>query len=205
MASPRRPALPSPARLAAALGLLLLAAGLLAGCAEPTPYQAKGPDGRSPRDGYAEQKLAEDRYRITVSGNEATSRETVEDYLLFRAAELAGHRHAPGFRVVAREVVPVTRYATTYLGGAGGEIGSGMGGGLGRPLGYAFVPGPLYSPGFLGGPREVYRRPVTHYNASAEIELLDALPAEPASDVYATQEVLTRLAPVVGRPASPAK
>ena len=60
----------------------LVVAGL-AGCFRATPYQ--------PKDrgyGYSEQKLENNRYRVTFSGNSITSRETVENYLLYRAAEL---------------------------------------------------------------------------------------------------------------------
>lgn len=175
-----------------ALALLLLLAGLAAGCSRPTPYQAKGPDGMGPRYGFAEQPLAADRYRITASGNEATSRETIENYLLFRAGELALERGYPGFQVVERAVEPVTRYVTTY----------GYGSGLGRPLGYAFVPGPLYNPGYLGGPREAYSRPFVRYRASAEILLLERLPERPRPDVYCARDVITQLAPAINSPGS---
>ncbi len=38
--------------------------------------------------GYTSAQLAPDRWQVTFSGNSLTSRETVEDYLLYRAAEL---------------------------------------------------------------------------------------------------------------------
>lgn len=174
------------------LALLLLLGGLAAGCSQPTPYQPKGPDGMGPRYGFAEQPLAEDRYRVTASGNESTSRETIENYLLFRAGELALDRGYPGFEVIERSVEPVTRYVTTY----------GYGTGLGRPLGYAFLPGPLYNPGYLGGPREAYSRPFVRYRASAEILLLDELPETPQPEVYRARDVITQLAPSINRPDS---
>jgi len=55
----------------------------LAGCAAtPTPYQplAKG-------QGYTEQKLESNRYRISFVGNEDTPRATAENYAMYRAAE----------------------------------------------------------------------------------------------------------------------
>ena len=69
-------------RFGAGILLLALAAGA-AGCAAPTPYQAAR-DGQ----GYAEQALEDNRYRVTFAGNSATPRETVEDYVLYRVAEL---------------------------------------------------------------------------------------------------------------------
>lgn len=60
----------------------LLALGVSA-CASLTPYQPMK-DGY----GYSEQQLEPDRYRVTVAGSSATPRQTVENYLLYRAAEL---------------------------------------------------------------------------------------------------------------------
>lgn len=72
---------------AAALALALLPLG---GCATtPTPYQpyiAEG--GPGVHGGYSDQRLAPDRFMVKFHGNEFTSRERVEGYLLYRAAEL---------------------------------------------------------------------------------------------------------------------
>lgn len=70
-----------------AAGLLLAA---LAGCATPTPYQ---PAAQS-EFGYRTQQVGPDHYLITFTGNEVTPRETVETYLLYRAAQVtldSGH------------------------------------------------------------------------------------------------------------------
>ena len=72
----------------AALGLL---AGTLIGCMQPTPYQ---PRLEGQQTGYTDRALTHNRYRITFTGNTATPRETVESYLLLRAAEVA---RAAGF------------------------------------------------------------------------------------------------------------
>ncbi len=53
-------------------------------CATPTPYQA----GSDATPGYRDLKLQESRYRVSFNGNSVTPRETVEIYLLYRAAEL---------------------------------------------------------------------------------------------------------------------
>jgi len=70
------------------LGLL---AGTLMGCMQPTPYQ---PRLEGQATGYTDRELTYNRYRVTFTGNTVTSRETVESYLLLRAAEVA---RAAGF------------------------------------------------------------------------------------------------------------
>jgi hypothetical protein len=62
---------------------ILLLAALLAACATATPYQ---PAHRG--EGYSDQKLESNRFRIGFAGNSLTPRQTVENYLLYRAAEL---------------------------------------------------------------------------------------------------------------------
>ena len=64
----------------------VLAAGLAA-CATPTTYQPNIP-GQKAAGGYSEQRVEENRFRINFQGNTLTSRESVEGYLLFRAAEV---------------------------------------------------------------------------------------------------------------------
>jgi hypothetical protein len=87
---------------------LLLASALLVACATPTPYQQAGQPGGSVY-GYSEQAIERDRYRITFSGNSITDRETVETYLLYRAAELTRERGYNHFTVVQRATDEQTR------------------------------------------------------------------------------------------------
>src|ERR1700679_1252731 len=63
------------------------ALGGLAACETATPYQPLNPAAAS-SGGYSDTKLEQDRWRVTFAGNSMTSRETVETYLLYRAAEL---------------------------------------------------------------------------------------------------------------------
>lgn len=65
----------------------LLMTMLLFACATATPYQPQIA-GQRVSGGYSEIRLDENRYRVNFSGNTLTSRETVEGYLLYRAAEL---------------------------------------------------------------------------------------------------------------------
>jgi hypothetical protein len=99
------------AKKSAALALgLILAAGLTA-CATPTPYQPRIA-GKSSSGGYAETRIEGDRWRVTFSGNSLTSRETVESYLLFRAAELTLQQGFDGFSIADRVT---DRHTRTYV------------------------------------------------------------------------------------------
>lgn len=74
---------------------LVLAPLALAGCTTATPYRPVTSQSVN-ATGYDSQKLAEGRYRVSFAGNAMTSRETVENYLLYRAAELTienGYRY----------------------------------------------------------------------------------------------------------------
>lgn len=66
---------------------LLLALAATSGCMTATPYQ---PDlaGQPVAGGYSETRRAEGRYTVHFSGNSLTTRDRVEGYLLYRAAEL---------------------------------------------------------------------------------------------------------------------
>lgn len=72
-------------------------------CATPTPYQPLG-RGSIASGGYTEQRIEDNRYRVTFVGNQFTSRERVENYLLFRAAELTLQAGYDGFTIVQRNV-----------------------------------------------------------------------------------------------------
>ncbi len=93
------------------IGRLVLAGGLalaMAGCVTATPYQ--------PRDrgyGYSEQKLESNRFRVTFAGNSSTPREIVENYLLFRAAELTVQQGYDYFVMAAKDTDVDTRYQQT--------------------------------------------------------------------------------------------
>ena len=94
--------------LLAALGSV----ALLAGCATPTPYQPLGaPTGV--RGGFSEQQIERNRFRVSFSGNQFTSRDRVENYLLFRAADLTAQQGYDGFTVVDRETDRRTSVQTT--------------------------------------------------------------------------------------------
>lgn len=104
------------------LGGLVL---LLAACAQPTPYQ--------PADGgfgYSEQQIEDNRYRVTFAGNSVTPRETVQNYLLYRAAELTVQSGHDYFTIVNQDVEAdgrVTASPRVGVGVGGGDVGVGVG------------------------------------------------------------------------------
>jgi hypothetical protein len=95
---------------AAFAAAILLSTGLAA-CATPTPYQPNI-KGQPTAGGYSEVRIEPNRYRVTFAGNSLTSRETVEGYLLFRAAELTVQAGYDWFRIVDRDTDKKTQ---TYV------------------------------------------------------------------------------------------
>lgn len=87
-----------------------LSAGL-ASCATPTPYQPNL-KGQSASGGYSEIRVEPNRFRVNFAGNSLTTRETVEGYLLFRAAELTVQNGYDWFAVVDRDTDKQSR---TYV------------------------------------------------------------------------------------------
>ncbi len=83
-----------PVSTAAALLMTLL----LFACATATPYQPQIA-GQRVSGGYSETRLGDSRYRVHFAGNTLTSRETVEGYLLYRAAELTVQSGYDWFRI----------------------------------------------------------------------------------------------------------
>ena len=100
-------------RLIAAAAIALSAAAL-GGCMTATPYQpyiAEG--GPGTHGGFSEQQLAPDDFIVRFHGNEMTSRERVEAYLLYRAAELTLQRGYDWFHPVTSHMEhEVTTYTT---------------------------------------------------------------------------------------------
>lgn len=77
-------------------------AALVISCSQATPYQPESASS-AVRGGYSQQQIASDRFRVRFHGNEVTSRETVEAYLLYRAAELTLERGGDWFTIIDRE------------------------------------------------------------------------------------------------------
>lgn len=96
--------------------ILIVAAALAAAAvadarAETTPYQPSVIS-RS-QHGYSDTQLDANRVRISFAGNGDTSRETVEAYLLYRAAELTLQRGYDYFVIADHNVDSHTDYAAS--------------------------------------------------------------------------------------------
>lgn len=63
-----------------------------------TPYQPKGTLG-----GYSEEKITSDMYRVEFKGNQHTKPETVQNYLIYRCAELTKEQGYNYFTAVSEE------------------------------------------------------------------------------------------------------
>lgn len=185
--------------LCAALTPLLLAIG---GCATPTHYQPLS--AASPAaGGYTDQRLADDRYRVTFAGNTLTTRERVESYLLFRAAELTVEKGFDWFVVVdkemdheiQREIRPDPHYFPSYAPAYGDwrpywryE---------GRGTGWREWD-PYHGDPFFAG--EVDVRTVERFEATAEIRLGRGPVPAGEGQAMAAREVIARIGPGVEFP-----
>ncbi|RDE06240.1 CC0125/CC1285 family lipoprotein [Sphingomonas aracearum] len=181
-------------------GLLLAAvaaAGLVtAGCATETAYRPATGQGFY-RAGYSDRQVEANRFIVSFSGNSYTSRDTVERYLLFRAAELTVQNGGDYFVMVQRDTDKDTRtYSTPGFGpsfGFGGYWGPSWRY-WGRPYGWR-----SWDP-FWGDPfwdRGVDVRTVQRYEATAEI-IIGKGP-KPADNVRAfdARDVMARIGPSI--------
>jgi hypothetical protein len=163
--------------LCAAASLALL----LGGCQTATPYQPLGASRTS--GGYSDQRIEPDRYRVTFAGNSVTSRETVENYLLYRAAELTVEQGYDWFVMADRDT---ERRSRTVVD---------------RP----FRPGPYgyWGPSwrYYGWDRDIDIRTIDRYEATAEIVL--GRGRKPSNDprAFDARSVLEAIGPRVVPPA----
>jgi hypothetical protein len=163
--------------LAFAIGVVLLA-----GCAAPTPYQPLAGG-----QGYAEERLDGDRYRISFAGNRLTDRETVQDYLLYRAAEVT-LASGNDYFVVADSDVERTRAS--------------RGNHRGRPVAYWSCAG--LHPRFPHHCYDYAREDggAVGYEASVMIVLGRGARPEDEPKAYDARELEARLKPSIVRPGS---
>lgn len=80
--------------------LVIAAAVLVGACATSTPYQAQS---AASQYGFEEQTIETNRVRISFNGNSLTDRRTVENYMLYRAAETTLERGYDYFIVANRD------------------------------------------------------------------------------------------------------
>lgn len=122
---------------------------MVAGCATETRYRPATGQGFS-RTGYSDRRIEPDRFLVSFQGNSVTSRDTVERYLFFRAAELTLQNGYDYFVMVDRDTDRQSRtYSTGGFGGGYGGFG-GPGWGYGGFGGY-WGPSWRYGGGRFGG------------------------------------------------------
>jgi len=63
--------------------------------------------------GYSEQKIEENRYRVSYNGDASTSRATVENFLLYRMSEITLEQGFDYFKVLDTDTECHTEYHTT--------------------------------------------------------------------------------------------
>ena len=154
----------------ASITIAAAAAFLTACTVSPTPYQVEGEGG-----GYSEQQIEDNRYSVKFVGNTATPRDTVEEYALFRAAEVTLENGHDYFKVVSREIEPVVN----SRGGVFPRIGIGLGGGN---------VGVGVSTGIGGGGRADYS-----YAAYLDIVVFDGEKPDGDRDAYVALDVIDNL------------
>jgi hypothetical protein len=147
---------------------------MVAGCATETTYRPATGQGFN-RTGYSDRQVEPDRFLVNFAGNSVTSRDTVERYLLFRAAELTLQNGYDYFVMANRDTDLQSRTYSTP--GVGGGFGYGGFGGYWGPSWRYYGRGfgwrswdPWYGGG-LGGPwgNDFDVRTIDRYEATAEI------------------------------------
>ena len=203
------------------LALTAASALVLAACASVTPFQPASKPGGF--DGYSQTMIENDRARVTFGGNSLTERETVENYLLFRTAQIAKERGFDHFTLERRDTEQNTRLRST---GINRGFGPGFGPGFYDPyFGYSF-----YRPrfgwsgfhpysrfgyargfnrgfgggfGFRGGYDPFFNdfdvREITKYRATAEAKFGRG-PTPDNPDTFDADEVIANLGPTIRYP-----
>jgi hypothetical protein len=151
---------------------VLIVALTLWGCVSGPPYY--GPKQTGQQVGYTDQRLDQNRYRVTYSGDTATARERVEDFLLLRAAQVTSQSGYTFFVFDTRDTKARTSYYSSFTGW-GDRAGFGW-----RPFG-----GPYDEDGVS--------RPITAFDAYAEIVMLTDAEAAKEPRAIKAQSILERL------------
>jgi hypothetical protein len=185
-------------RLIIAAAAITAAYGLSA-CETATPYQALTPATAS-SGGYSDTKIEANRWKVGFAGNGMTARDTVETYLLYRAAELTVNQGFDWFETVDRQT---DKHTQTYVDPVG----------PGGPYGFGWHPYWRYYRGgfgwrgwdpYGGDPfwaNDVDVQTVERYETSTEIVMGHG--AKPVGDPHAfdAREVMSNLAGKIVKPA----
>lgn len=149
---------------------------MVAGCATETTYRPATGQGFS-RTGYSERLIEPGHFLVSFAGNSVTSRDTVERYLFFHAAELTLQNGYDYFVMADRNTDLQSRTYSTGIGGPGWGYG-GFGGYwgpswnfYGRGYGWRRFGGGFGYGGYggFGGFDDFDVRTIDRYDATAEI------------------------------------
>ena len=184
------------ATAAAAVGLGLAA------CETATPYQPAPPGPEASGFGYRDYQIDATHWRVSFAGNSLTSRETVEKYLLYRAAELTVQKGFDWFQATDRH----TDKDTSFYGSSDPFYGSAFWG----TYGWGWRPAWRYGGAFGwrswspwgGGPfwaDQVDIQQVNRYEASIELAVGRGM-APDGQRVFNAHEVLQNLGAAIARP-----
>lgn len=157
---------------------LVIALGLAACAAQPTPYQPKR-DGM----GYSEQQIDARTWRVEFAGNADTARETVETYLLYRCAEIMRFGGYDKFVILEKDVERDVDYYGTGFG-----------------AGFGFGGHHSHSGIWYGGPADY--QSVARYRAVATIRVHTGGPPPSNAPVYDANEMIRQLGPKIVLPAT---
>lgn len=181
---------------AAAFAAALVGAAALGACGTATPYQPNI-RGQAVSGGFSEVRLEADRFRVTFAGNSLTSRETVERYLLYRAAELTVAQGHDWFALADRRT---DRKARTYI-----EPDPLSRYGHWRPYWRYYGPrwgwrawDPWYGDPFWADRVDV--RTIERFEATAEIVLGKGPKPEGDPSAFDARDVMANLGPTIVRP-----
>ncbi|WP_417622037.1 CC0125/CC1285 family lipoprotein [Parasphingorhabdus sp.] len=183
-----------------AKGAALMMTFLLFACATATPYQPNLP-GQKVAGGYSQTRLTDDRYEVSFEGNTLTSRERVESYLLYRAAELTVQNGYDWFVLLDHETETERR---TYIDRYPRYSRYGPYYDYWRPhwsyyAGSDWVIWHPYGPGRFWS-YEVDSRTVEKFKVFAEIRMGKGTMPENGDRVFDARTVITDLEPTIERP-----
>jgi len=157
---------------------ILLLTLLLTACAAPQP-SLYAP--RVNHDGYAAEFLGKGLYRVTFQGNGVTSRERVQEYTLYRAAELTLELGGERFAVHDKQTEQYTQVTREYYDDWGSPP-------YGRYGSYRPYPGGSF------------QRERTTFQAALIIEPFSGRAAPGGFQVYDAGAVIAQFGPRIQRP-----
>jgi hypothetical protein len=176
------------------VAMIVAVTAALAACQTATPYQPLKMGAAS--GGYSEIKLEHDRWRVTFSGNSVTPRQTVENYLLYRAAELTAAKGYDWFETLDRRTEKQSQIYVEPIG----QINRGWspywryhGSGFGWRTWDPYRGGPFWAD-------QIDVRTVNQYEASAEIVMGRGPKPGGGQRVFDARELLANLASNVVKP-----